>query len=108
MSLIRCGPNAVNPAHTSRACARCGPRAKENRRTQAEFACTACGHGAHADVNAVTHILRAGLAFRETTQKAVSRRRFALPGMNITSFTRSRKELDRLVRLVAFLHGRRR
>ncbi|MET8336558.1 zinc ribbon domain-containing protein [Streptosporangium canum] len=26
---------AVNPAHTSRACARCGHRARENRRTQA-------------------------------------------------------------------------
>ncbi|WP_434096211.1 aldehyde dehydrogenase family protein [Streptosporangium roseum] len=39
--------------------------------------------------------------------KAVSRQRFALPGMNLTSFTRGQKELDRLVRLVTFLHGRR-
>ncbi|MEV4248592.1 aldehyde dehydrogenase family protein [Streptosporangium canum] len=38
--------------------------------------------------------------------KAVSRQRFALPGMNLTSFTRGQKELDRLVRLVTFLHGR--
>ncbi|MFD8529176.1 aldehyde dehydrogenase family protein [Streptosporangium canum] len=39
--------------------------------------------------------------------KAVSRQRFTLPGMNLTSFTRGQKELDRLVRLVTFLHGRR-
>ena len=44
---------AVNPANTSRTCARCGHCARENRVTQAEFRCTACGHQAHADVNAV-------------------------------------------------------
>ncbi|MGC5012732.1 aldehyde dehydrogenase family protein [Streptosporangium sp. DT93] len=40
--------------------------------------------------------------------KAVSRQRFAMPGMNLTSFTRGEKELERLVRLITFLHGRRR
>ncbi|MGW0477848.1 aldehyde dehydrogenase family protein [Nonomuraea sp. NPDC003214] len=39
--------------------------------------------------------------------KAVSRQRFALPGMNLTSFTRGEQELERLIRLVTFLHGRR-
>ncbi|GII01263.1 aldehyde dehydrogenase family protein [Planobispora takensis] len=39
--------------------------------------------------------------------KAVSRQRFGLPGMNLTSFTRGQAELDRLVKLVTFLHGRR-
>ncbi|MBG0828345.1 aldehyde dehydrogenase family protein [Planomonospora sp. ID67723] len=39
--------------------------------------------------------------------KAVSRQRFALPGMNLTSFTRTQAELDRVVKLVTFLHGRR-
>ncbi|GAA3116183.1 aldehyde dehydrogenase family protein [Planomonospora alba] len=39
--------------------------------------------------------------------KGVSRQRFALPGMNLTSFTRGQKELDQLVKLVTFLHGRR-
>ncbi|HEY9522227.1 MAG TPA: aldehyde dehydrogenase family protein [Thermopolyspora sp.] len=39
--------------------------------------------------------------------KAISRQRFALPGMNLTSFTRSPAELDRLIRLVTFIHGRR-
>ncbi|MEU3164155.1 transposase [Streptosporangium sp. NPDC006930] len=61
---------AVNPANTSRTCARCGHCAKENRVTQAEFACTACGHTAHADVNAATNILRAGLALRDVAQAA--------------------------------------
>ncbi|MEU1384827.1 MULTISPECIES: aldehyde dehydrogenase family protein [unclassified Nonomuraea] len=42
-----------------------------------------------------------------TRPKAVSRQRFALPGMNLTSFRRGSDELERLIRLVTFLHGRR-
>ncbi|GAT67460.1 transposase [Planomonospora sphaerica] len=61
---------AVNPADTSRTCARCGHCAKENRLTQAAFRCTACGHAAHADVNAAVNILRAGLALREAAEAA--------------------------------------
>ncbi|MDF2709646.1 MAG: transposase [Nonomuraea muscovyensis] len=61
---------AVNPANTSRTCSRCGHVAKENRLTQAAFACTACGHTAHADVNAAINILRAGLALRQAAQAA--------------------------------------
>ncbi|MGI5290809.1 RNA-guided endonuclease InsQ/TnpB family protein [Nonomuraea polychroma] len=56
---------AVNPANTSRMCSRCGHCAADNRLTQAEFRCTACGSSAHADVNAAVNILRAGLALRE-------------------------------------------
>ncbi|MFG1879672.1 zinc ribbon domain-containing protein, partial [Sphaerisporangium sp. NPDC049003] len=44
--------------------------AADNRLTQAEFACTACGHTAHADVNAAVNILRAGLALRLAAQAA--------------------------------------
>ena len=55
---------AVNPASTSRTCARCGHSAQDNRVTQADFACTACGHTAHADENAAVNILRAGLALQ--------------------------------------------
>jgi putative transposase len=55
---------AVNPANTSRTCARCGHCAAGNRVTQAEFRCQACGHAAHADVNAAINILRAGLALQ--------------------------------------------
>jgi putative transposase len=61
---------AVEPRNTSRTCARCGHCAKDNRLTQAEFACTACGHTAHADVNAAINILRAGLALREAAEAA--------------------------------------
>ncbi|MFF0245514.1 RNA-guided endonuclease InsQ/TnpB family protein [Streptosporangium sandarakinum] len=61
---------AVNPAHTSRTCPRCGHVAKENRVSQAAFRCTACGHVAHADVNAAINILRAGLALRDVVQAA--------------------------------------
>ncbi|KAB8188873.1 IS200/IS605 family element transposase accessory protein TnpB [Nonomuraea phyllanthi] len=61
---------AVNPANTSRTCARCGHCAKDNRLTQAEFRCVACGHAAHADVNAAANILRAGLALRQASEAA--------------------------------------
>ncbi|WP_405085722.1 RNA-guided endonuclease InsQ/TnpB family protein [Microbispora sp. NBC_01389] len=61
---------AVNPANTSRTCARCGHCAKDNRVTQAEFRCQACGHEAHADVNAAKNILRAGLALRDAAEAA--------------------------------------
>ncbi|QYC40666.1 putative transposase [Nonomuraea coxensis DSM 45129] len=60
----------VNPAGTSRTCARCGHCAKENRVSQASFVCTACGHAAHADVNAAVNILRAGLALRDAAEAA--------------------------------------
>ncbi|MEV4568008.1 transposase [Nonomuraea sp. NPDC049419] len=61
---------AVNPAGTSRTCARCGHCVKENRVTQAAFACAACAHAAHADVNAAINILRAGLALRQAAEAA--------------------------------------
>ncbi|MFD9950183.1 RNA-guided endonuclease InsQ/TnpB family protein [Nonomuraea sp. NPDC059023] len=61
---------AVDPRNTSRTCPHCGHSAKENRLTQATFRCTTCGHTAHADVNAATNILRAGLALRHAARAA--------------------------------------
>jgi putative transposase len=58
---------AVDPRHTSQRCARCGYIAAANRRTQAEFKCQACGHQAHADINAAINILRAGRAQQGTS-----------------------------------------
>ncbi|GGK85952.1 aldehyde dehydrogenase [Sphaerisporangium melleum] len=40
--------------------------------------------------------------------KAVSRQRFPLPGMHITTFRRTPAEMARLVKLITFVHGRRR
>ncbi len=60
---------AVNPRNTSRTCPACGQVAAENRVSQAVFCCAACGHVAHADVNAAGNILRAGLA-RQAAQAA--------------------------------------
>jgi putative transposase len=56
---------AVDPRHTSQRCAECGHVSAGNRVTQAVFRCLACGHQAHADVNAARNILRAGLALQE-------------------------------------------
>jgi putative transposase len=56
---------AIDPRHTSQRCAQCGHTEAGNRVTQAEFRCLACGHQAHADVNAARNILWAGLARQE-------------------------------------------
>lgn len=42
----------VAPRNTSRTCAECGHIDKRNRKTQAAFCCTACGHQANADAKA--------------------------------------------------------
>ena len=52
----------TDPRHTSDGCEACGHAAKENRVTQAVFACQKCGHRAQADEHAARNILRAGLA----------------------------------------------
>jgi transposase len=46
----------INPAYTSQTCSVCGHRVPENRESQAVFRCVACGHRAHADVNAAINI----------------------------------------------------
>jgi putative transposase len=52
----------VDPRHTSQMCSRCEHISKDNRVTQAEFRCQACGYEGHADTNAAVNILRAGRA----------------------------------------------
>ena len=49
----------VDPAYTSQTCHACTHVDPKNRESQAVFACTACGHQAHADVNAAKNILNA-------------------------------------------------
>jgi putative transposase len=57
----------VDPRHTSDRCENCGYAAPENRVTQAEFRCTACGHRGQADEHAARNLLRAGLALHAQT-----------------------------------------
>ncbi len=52
----------VNPAYTSMRCSECGHAEQENRKSQAVFACTNCGHTDNADLNAAKNILAAGHA----------------------------------------------
>jgi putative transposase len=47
----------VDYRHTSQTCSCCGHRAKENRKSQAEFKCSVCGYEENADVNAAKNIL---------------------------------------------------
>ncbi|WP_344135541.1 transposase [Luedemannella flava] len=63
----------VNPAYTSQTCNACGHVARESRESQAVFRCVACGHRAHADVNAAKNILAAGLAVTGRGDLAVGR-----------------------------------
>lgn len=52
----------VDPRNTSRTCASCGHCEKANRKSQSEFLCRACGHTAHADLNAAQNIATRGAA----------------------------------------------
>jgi transposase len=52
----------VPAAFTSQTCSVCGHVARQSRESQARFRCVACGHTAHADVNAARNILAAGRA----------------------------------------------
>jgi putative transposase len=61
---------AVDPRRTSQRCAECGHTKAGNRISQAVFRCLACGHHAHADVNAARNILRAGLVLQAAEQTA--------------------------------------
>lgn len=51
---------AVPPQNTSRTCPCCGHAAKENRPTQADFECVACGYTEHADVVGALNVLTRG------------------------------------------------
>ena len=46
----------VPAAYTSQCCHECGHTDPDNRKSQAEFRCTRCGHTANADVNAAKNI----------------------------------------------------
>ncbi len=46
----------VDPKYTSQTCNSCGHISKENRKTQADFACIHCDHTDNADVNAAKNI----------------------------------------------------
>lgn len=82
----------VDPAYTSQRCSVCGYTDRENRKTQAEFVCLACGHSEKADVNAAKNI-----AFRAAVNQPIALRFLnerkeemegQTPGMNIVSCPR--------------------
>ena len=52
----------VDPRYTSQKCSSCGHTEKENRLSQAQFACMRCGHRENADINAAKNVLAAGHA----------------------------------------------
>lgn len=55
----------VDPKYTSQTCSCCGYISKENRLTQAQFICQACGNTLNADYNASVNILNAaGIAVK--------------------------------------------
>jgi putative transposase len=49
----------VSAAYTSQTCSECGVVDAASRCSQSEFRCIACGHCAHADINAAKNILQA-------------------------------------------------
>ena len=53
---------SVPPQKTSITCPKCGESSKENRKTQAQFACVECGFSENADLVGAINVLRAGHA----------------------------------------------
>lgn len=53
---------AVPPQNTSRCCPACGHTTKDNRQTQANFECVACGYQNHADAVGAINVLKRGRA----------------------------------------------
>ena len=62
---------AVPPHNTSRTCPACGHISKENRRSQAQFACVACGYENHADVVGAINVLEAVYDLRDSGDPAL-------------------------------------
>jgi transposase, IS605 orfB family len=56
----------VSPQYTSQCCPACGHTAKENRTTQALFACVQCGYTENADVVGAINVLQRGRALSAT------------------------------------------
>ena len=52
----------VDPRYTSQKCSSCGHTEKNNRLSQARFACVECGFRENADINAAKNVLAAGHA----------------------------------------------
>ena len=69
---------AVPAFNTSRMCSCCGFTAAENRPTQAQFHCVACGYRDNADTNAARNVLAAGHAALACGERAQSGRSLPL------------------------------
>ncbi len=90
MMEYKCATVITVPAqYTSRTCHECGAVDKRSRRTREDFTCTACGHAAHADVNAARNILDralgAGSGDDEASGIGASARRGALASATSTT-----------------------
>ena len=48
----------VDPYHTSQICSKCGNYEEGQRKSQAEFVCSGCGHEVNADYNAAVNIAK--------------------------------------------------
>jgi putative transposase len=74
----------VPPHNTSRTCPCCGHISADNRRTQARFACMACGYENHADVVGAINILSRGMQIwrdegQDTIDASIGMRADGLP-----------------------------
>ena len=56
----------ISPQYTSQCCPACGHTAKENRTTQALFACVQCGYSNNADMVGAMNVLQRGRALSAT------------------------------------------
>lgn len=77
----------VSPRHTSQECAHCGYTHPDNRVTQADFHCGACGHRNNADHNAALVIRKRAIALikHSGTELAGTDKNVLQPGTNAKS-----------------------
>ena len=87
----------VPSQNSSQTCAVCGHCDKGNRESQSTFHCLACGHRAHADVNAAVVILQRALAQLERELET---------GGGDRRLARQLKNCLRMASSAAGLHGR--
>ena len=67
-------PIEVDPAFSSQRCSCCDHVSPLNRPSRGWFACVACGHAEHADINAARNHLRAALKIKQRGGTAVPAR----------------------------------
>jgi putative transposase len=84
----------VPARHTSQTCHACGHVDKDNRKTQDEFVCTACGYTENADINAAKNILVRGHQVLNANDQQTKKQNRGTRGVSLRSESRQRSATE--------------